>query len=119
LSVVTFALDAGWDDEMLRVELASLQEDGFNLDVIGFTDVEMENLSCDPEDHAGLTDEDAVPDEPERAITVPRDVWMLGDHRLLCGDATQMAKKLTIGNDALGEKFYESTGKPFSSRAIF
>jgi hypothetical protein len=119
LSVVTLALDAGWDDEMLRVELASLQEDGFNLDVIGFTDEEMENLLCDPEDHAGLTDEDAVPDEPERAITVPRDVWMLGDHRLLCGDATQMAKKLTIGNDALGEKFYESTGKPFSSRAIF
>src|SRR6266849_3286629 len=131
------ALDAGWDEEMLRVELASLQEDGFNLDVIGFTDEEMENLLRDPEDtHAGLTDEDAVPDEPERAVTVPGDVWMLGDHRLLCGDATQMAdvekvlaggladmvftdppynvayegktaKKLTIGNDALGEKFYE------------
>jgi DNA modification methylase len=131
------ALDAGWDEEMLRVELASLQEDGFNLDVIGFTDEEMENLLRDPEDtHAGLTDEDAVPDEPERAVTVPGDVWMLGDHRLLCGDATQMAdvekvlaggladmvftdppynvayegktaKKLTIGNDALGENFYE------------
>jgi DNA modification methylase len=131
------ALDAGWDEEMLRVELASLQEDGFNLDVIGFTDEEMENLLRDPEDtYAGLTDEDAVPDEPERAVTVPGDVWMLGDHRLLCGDATQMAdvekvlgggladmvftdppynvayegktaKKLTIGNDALGEKFYE------------
>ena len=130
------ALDAGWDEEMLRVELASLQEDGFNLDVIGFTDEEMENLLRDPEDtHAGLTDEDAVPDEPERAVTVPGDMWMLGDHRLLCGDATQMAdvekvlgggladmvftdppynvayegktaKKLTIGNDALGEKFY-------------
>src|SRR6266852_7741742 len=131
------ALDAGWDEEMLRVELASLQEDGFNLDVMGFTDEEMENLLRDPEDtHAGLTDEDAVPDEPERAVTVPGDVWMLGDHRLLCGDATQMAdvekvlaggladmvftdppynvayegktaKKLTIDNDALGGKFYE------------
>src|SRR6266852_5350966 len=66
------ALDAGWDEEMLRVELASLQEDGFNLDLIGFTDEEMENLLRDPEDtHAGLTDEDAVPDEPERAVTVP------------------------------------------------
>ena len=131
------ALDAGWDEEMLRVELASLQEDGFNLEVMGFTDEEMENLLRDPEHtHAGLTDEDAVPNEPERAVTVPGDVWMLGDHRLLCGDATQMAdvekvlgggladmvftdppynvayegktaKKLTIGNDALGENFYE------------
>ena len=131
------ALDAGWDEEMLRVELASLQEDGFNLDVIGFTDEEMENLLRDPEDtHAGLTDEDAVPDEPERAVTVPGDVWMLGDHRLLCGDATQMAdvekllaggladmvftdppysvsytgktaRKLTIQNDDLGAGFYD------------
>src|SRR5260370_3888129 len=69
------ALDAGWDDEMLRIELASLQEEGFNLDVIGFTDEEMENLLRDPEDtHAGLTDEDAVPYEPERAGSVRCDV---------------------------------------------
>src|ERR1035438_4456778 len=81
------ALDARWDEEMLRVELASLQEDGFDLEVVGFTDEELENLLRDPEDtHAGLTDEDAVPDEQERAVTGPGDVWLLGDHRLLCGD---------------------------------
>lgn len=121
----------------MRVELQSLQKDGFDLDVVGFTDEELEDLLRDPEDtNAGLTDEDAVPDEPERAITVPGDVWLMGPHRLVCGDSTQMnviekvldggladmvfsdppynvayegktAKKLTIGNDALGEKFYE------------
>jgi DNA modification methylase len=131
------ALDAGWDEEMLRVELASLQEDGFDLDIVGFTDEELEDLLRDPEEtRDGLTDEDAVPDEQETAITVPGDVWVLGDHRLLCGNATSMdaiqtvlaggladmvftdppynvdyvgktAKKLTIGNDALGGKFYD------------
>jgi DNA modification methylase len=131
------ALNAGWDEETLRVELQSLQEDGFDLDIVGFTDEELEDLLRGPEDaNAGLTDEDAVPDEPERPITAPRDVWLMGQHRLVCGDATQMevvekvldgaladmvftdppynvayegktAKKLMIGNDALGEKFYE------------
>ena len=131
------ALDAGWDEEMLRVELASLQEDGFDLDIVGFTDEELEDLLRDPEEtRDGVTDEDAVPDEQDTAITVPGDVWVLGDHRLLCGDATSMdaiqtvlaggladmvftdppynvdyvgktAKKLTIGNDALGGKFYD------------
>jgi DNA modification methylase len=131
------ALDAGWDEEMLRVELASLQEDGFDLDIVGFTDEELEDLLRDPEEtRDGLTDEDAVPEEQETAITVPGDVWVLGDHRLLCGDATSMdaiqtvlaggladmvftdppynvdyvgktAKKLKIGNDALGGKFYD------------
>jgi DNA modification methylase len=128
------ALDAGWDEEMLRVELASLQEDGFDLDIVGFSDEELENLLRDPEESNGLTDEDAVPDEPERAITVAGDLWMLGDHRVLCGDATSMdaiqtvlaggladmaftdppysvsytgktARKLTIKNDDLGAGF--------------
>ena len=131
------ALDAGWDEEMLRVELASLQEDGFDLDIVGFTDEELEDLLRDPEEtRDGVTDEDAVPDEQDTAITVPGDVWVLGDHRLLCGDATSMdaiqtvlaggladmvftdppynvdyvgktVKKLKIGNDALGGKFYD------------
>ena len=131
------ALDAGWDEEMLRVELASLQEDGFDLEVVGFTDEELQNLLRDPEEsNVGLTDEDAVPDEPERAITVAGDLWILDDHKLLCGDATSMdaiqkcwragladmvftdppysvsytgktARKLTIQNDNLGAGFYD------------
>jgi DNA modification methylase len=85
------ALNAGWDDEMLRVELESLQEDAFNLDLVGFTDEELDEILADPEGtNEGLTDEDAVPDEPERAVTVPGDVWILGEHRLICGDSTQL-----------------------------
>jgi len=131
------ALSAGWDEEMLRVELDALREDEFDLDLLGFTGDELEDLLRDSDSAApGLTDEDAVPEAPEAAVTVPGDVWILGDHRILCGDATNMeavqtvlaggladmafcdppynvdyegktAKKLKIGNDRLGGKFYE------------
>jgi DNA modification methylase len=85
------AMNAGWDEEMLRVELESLQVDAFNLDIVGFSDEEIEALLQEPEEeHAGNTDDDAVPETPETAVTVPGDVWILGEHRLLCGDSTQM-----------------------------
>jgi DNA modification methylase len=86
------ALSAGWDEEMLRVELAALREDEFDLDLVGFTAEELEELLADPEaEAAGHTDEDAVPDAPEAVVTVPGDVWVLGEHRLLCGDATVLS----------------------------
>jgi DNA modification methylase len=85
------ALNAGWDEEMLRVELEALREDEFNLDLLGFGVDEMDALLAEPEAAiAGNTDDDAVPETPETAVTVPGDVWLLGDHRLLCGDATQI-----------------------------
>jgi DNA modification methylase len=85
------ALNAGWDEEMLRVELESIRDDGFDLDLTGFSDDELEDLLREPEEVvAGNTDEDAVPEAPETAVTVSGDVWLLGDHRLLCGDATQI-----------------------------
>ena len=81
------ALNAGWDEEMLRVELEALEEEGFNLDLVGFSDDEIEDLLRDPEETTpGNTDDDAVPETPETAVTVPGDVWILGEHRLLCGD---------------------------------
>ena len=83
------ALNAGWDEELLRIELESLKEDGFDLDVVGFSDEELEELLADPEGtREGLTDEDAVPEEPETPVTRAGDLWILGEHRLLCGDAT-------------------------------
>src|SRR6266511_1512382 len=59
------ALNAGWDEEMLRVEIAALDEGGFNLEVVGFTDEELQDLLADPEAEpgTGLTDEDAVPEQ--------------------------------------------------------
>lgn len=86
------ALSAGWDEEMLRVELEALREDDYNIDLLGFSEEEIENLLADPDSvSSGLIDEDAVPETPESAVTVPGDVWVLGQHRLLCGDATAVS----------------------------
>jgi len=79
------ALNAGWDDEMLAVELTDLKDMGFNLDLTGFSADEIDALLA-PVGTEGLTDEDAVPEVPEATVTVLGDVWLLGKHRLLCGD---------------------------------
>jgi len=87
----SLALNAGWDEDMLRVELDALREEDFNLDLLGFANGELEALFADPETvAAGNTDEDAVPEPPDSAVTVPGDVWLMGEHRLLCGDSIQM-----------------------------
>jgi DNA modification methylase len=86
------ALNAGWDEEMLRVELASLEQDEFNLDLIGFSSEELEALLVEPEPEGfeGRTDEDSVPEAPETAVTRSGDLWVLGNHRLLCGDSIRL-----------------------------
>ena len=86
------ALNAGWDDDMLRVELESLKEDAFNLDLVGFTDEELAAILVEPDGaNEGLTAPDAVPETEIDLVTVPGDVWILGEHhRLICGDATQL-----------------------------
>ena len=84
------ALDAGWDDELLRVEFTELQDAGFDLNLTGFTDDEIAALEPDPDPEEGLTDEDSVPEVPEQPVTVEGDVWLLGRHRLMCGDSTSI-----------------------------
>jgi len=83
------ALDAGWDDEMLRVELSDLQEADFDLSLTGFNPDEIDALFPE-ETKEGLTDEDEVPEAPEEPVTVEGDVWVLGRHRLMCGDSTSI-----------------------------
>jgi DNA modification methylase len=87
------ALNAGWDDAMLREELQALiDESEFDLGVIGFNERELEALleaSGDPVE--GETDADEAPAAVEEAVTQPGDLWLLGNHRLLCGDATDPA----------------------------
>jgi DNA modification methylase len=83
------AENAGWDDAMLRIELQSLQEDGFNLDITGFdADALAEIMAGDETTVDGQTDDDAVPEVSATPISRPGDVWELGKHRLVCGDAT-------------------------------
>jgi len=80
------ALNAGWDNEMLTIELNDLLADGFALDILGFDPKEL-NALLEPEVVEGLTDEDAVPDVPDEPITKSGDIYLLGKHRLMCGDS--------------------------------
>jgi DNA modification methylase len=85
------ALNAGWDEDLLRLELAALQDEDFNLDLIGFEDEELARLLAAQDAVAGLTDEDAVPDLPQTPVSVLGDLWCLGEHKLLVSDATNRA----------------------------
>ena len=81
------ALNAGWDIDLLKVEVGDLDAEGFNLDLIGFDDKLLADLLAEPTD--GLTDPDAVPEPPADPVTVLGDVWVLGNHRIICGSSTE------------------------------
>lgn len=83
------ALNAGWDTELLALEIQELKATDFNLSILGFTDEELNNL-IPVNVTEGLTDEDAVPEPPPEPITKPGDIWVLGKHRLMCGDSTSI-----------------------------
>ncbi len=83
------AENAGWDDAMLRVELVALQDDEFDLALTGFDADDLADLLADEEGNGeGEIDDDAVPEITETPISRPGDIWLLGGHRLLCGDST-------------------------------
>lgn len=83
------ALNAGWDNEMLTIELNDLLSDGFALELLGFDPKEL-NALLEPEVVEGLTDEDAVPEAPEEPKTKLGDIYLLGKHRLMCGDSCSL-----------------------------
>lgn len=126
------ALNAGWDEAMLGAEVADLMEFGVDLEIAGFGAGELERLLAAAKDQPSFPDE--APALPEQPTTAKGDVWLLGRHRLLCGDATdpsdlkrvlngqladmvftdppynvayegKTSKRLTIENDALGAEF--------------
>lgn len=81
-------LNAGWDLDKLKLELETLTELEFDLDLLGFDDDFLSGLLVDETE--GLTDEDEVPEAPETPISVLGDIWQLGNHRLMCGDSTSI-----------------------------
>jgi len=83
------SLNAGWDNEMLMLEIKELELEGFDLGLTGFDAEELEALTP-VEATDGLVDEDATPEVPVEAITKPGDIWLLGKHRLMCGDSTSI-----------------------------
>jgi DNA modification methylase len=79
------ALNAGWDIDLLSSEIAGLGEEGFDLGLLGFSENELADLLVDKTD--GLTDPDDIPEVPIDPVTVLGDVWVLGKHRIVCGDS--------------------------------
>jgi DNA modification methylase len=83
------ALNAGWDEELLALELQELADVGFDLEITGFDVDELSALLDTEQGTDGLTDPDDAPEPRADAITKPGDIWLLGDHRLMCGDSTR------------------------------
>ena len=80
------AENAGWDEKVLAAELADLERDGLDLKVVGFSDDELEVLLADSGDGPPPEDEEQIPEAPADPVTRPGDVWLIGSHRLICGD---------------------------------
>ena len=83
------ALNAGWDEEMLALEMKELKDFDFDLDILGFSEEELKDLEAfgEPETEA-QSEEDEVPEAPKEPITKYGDIWVMGEHRLICGDST-------------------------------
>jgi hypothetical protein len=83
------ALNAGWDRELLGLKLGELKLGGFDLALTGFGELELGDLLADRTQ--GLTDPDDAPEAPEHPVSRIGDLWLLGRHRILCGDSTVAA----------------------------
>ena len=90
------AENAGWDEELLRAELADLQGEGVGLEITGFSEAELEDLLGGLENEepapAPLGDPDFIPEPPPRPVSERGDIWLLGPHRVMCGDSTSQSE---------------------------
>ena len=93
------AENAGWDEELLRLELQNLADEDFDLDLLGFDDVELDDLLTSLDDDEAAALDENIPEVQENPVSRTGDVWIMGEHRLLCGDSTSEAdmKKLMDG----------------------
>ncbi len=102
------AENAGWDEAMLQVELAALQDDNFDLSLTGFdADALADLLAGEETSTEGRTDEDAVPESSGSAVSCPGDIWICGDHRVLCGDATDAGSYAALLGDTLADMIWQ------------
>ena len=107
------ALEAGWNEELLALELNDLAAEGFDLALTGFDEDALAELMAGEEsDRTGATDDDAVPAVEEVAISRPGDVWQLGSHRLLCGDATDPASYAALMGESVADMVF--TDPPYN-----
>jgi len=109
---------ATWDMDLLPIEIAELQEAGVDWSLLGFDEDDLARLMAGEEGVSeGLTDPDDVPEPPDDPVTQPGDLWVLGEHRLLCGDSSSEAdldRLLTHGRDARATIDMVNTDPPYN-----
>jgi DNA modification methylase len=110
------ALNSGWEAELLSLELSELLDGGVNLESLGFDADEIDALLNKIEPTEGLTDEDATPEVPEEPVTKPGDVWVLGKHRLMCGNSTALSDVERLMNGATPDCIH--TDPPYGMNAV-
>jgi DNA modification methylase len=106
------AMNASWDDELLSLELKDLAASDYDLGLLGFGEEELDALLNPTKLTDGLTDEDEVPEPPPEPITKLGDVWILGNHRLMCGDSTSIDDGEKLMNGMLADLVF--TDPPYN-----
>ena len=104
------AENAGWDEELLKLELQALDDLDFDLDIVGFSDEELDGLLL--EEPEGNTEDDAVPEVQEHPVSQLGDIWILGSHRVLCGSATESTDVETLMAGQLADMVF--TDPPYN-----
>lgn len=105
------ALNAGWDEDLLKLELIDLQDAGFDLSLTGFSEDELSDLLL--EETEGQTDKDQAPDVPEKPVTQLGDFWLMGGHRLICGDSCSHHNIAALMRDDLADQLV--TDPPYNA----
>ena len=104
------ALNAGWDLEKLSVEVEGLKDEDFNIDILGFEDEFLKDLFF--KENEGLIDEDATPDVLENPKSKLNDVWVLGSHKIICGDSTKAEDYKHLFKDHIADMIF--TDPPYN-----
>jgi DNA modification methylase len=104
------ALNAGWDLEKLSVEIEGLEDDKFDISLLGFDNKFLNDLLF--KENEGLTDEDATPDAPENPKSKLNDIWILGSHKIICGDSTKAEDYKSLFKDHIADMIF--TDPPYN-----
>jgi DNA modification methylase len=107
------AENAGWDEDLLRQEIHVLDDLDFDIDILGFSEDDLENILLDPNAaQGGMTDENAIPEVTETPTSVAGDIWICGDHKVLCGDSTMIDAYHNLMGEELADMVF--TDPPYN-----